>query len=641
MKKDLLLEYAGYLTVRGLGAAVILLSPRANYALAKAIGILGYYLLNKKRNLVIKNLKIAFNHKYTSPELRRIARESFVSFALSIIETLYIPKIDKRYINKHIRVENLGYLDSALEKAKGVIFLAYHIGNWELANITCAMQGYDYKVIVNEQRYPLLNNLLKNYRESKGCKTILRGIAIREILKALKNNQVVAMVGDQGGRRGELIDLLGMPVSTPVGFARFALNTGAVVIPAIIIRERGFFHRIILEEPLGLEQGRSDEGNIRECLIRSNRILGKYITKYPQEYFWFYKIWKYSPLKNIVVLSDGKAGHLRQSLAAADLAAKSDKKKSVQINVVEIKFKSKLRKALADVSMFLRINILKHCLEEKCLNSLEDSCADLVVSCAGSLAGVNLLLAEKNLAKSACIMKPRWVNPQRFDLLILPKHDQYRRSGNGVETLGALNPIDEGYLRENAAKLNSRIKPSISRPALGLFLGGDNKSYALSARIAREVINAVKAACAALTLDILVSTSRRTSAEIEDLVKKELSGFSPCKLLIIANEENIPEAVGGILGLSDLVVVSAESVSMVSEAASSGKTVLAFSLSPKRADINKKHQVFLDFLEKEGYIFLSEAAGLEKMIEEIFADNRKTKRLQDRLKVEEAIRRLI
>ena len=73
--------------------------------------------------------------------MERITKKAFISFALSIIETLYIPRIDSRYINKHIRIENLGYLDGAIKRGNGVIFLAYHLGNWELANITCALQG--------------------------------------------------------------------------------------------------------------------------------------------------------------------------------------------------------------------------------------------------------------------------------------------------------------------------------------------------------------------------------------------------------------------------------------------------------------------------------------------------------------------
>ena len=80
------------------------------------------------------------------------------------------------------------------------------------------------------------------------------GLAIREIIKALKAGEVVAMVGDQGGKDGTPAPFFGIPTSTPTGFVRFALNSQAVVIPAIIVRERRFSHRIILERPLKIEE---------------------------------------------------------------------------------------------------------------------------------------------------------------------------------------------------------------------------------------------------------------------------------------------------------------------------------------------------------------------------------------------------
>ncbi|MEK7578442.1 MAG: hypothetical protein AAB456_01865, partial [Patescibacteria group bacterium] len=137
MKKNSLIEYPTYLLIRLFGFVVISLPLKLNFILGRAIGILGYYLLKKKRRLVLKNLKTAFAEDYSLEEIKRLAKKAFISLALNIIETLYIPRIDYRYINKHIRIENQKYLDAALGKGTGVILLAYHMGNWELANITC------------------------------------------------------------------------------------------------------------------------------------------------------------------------------------------------------------------------------------------------------------------------------------------------------------------------------------------------------------------------------------------------------------------------------------------------------------------------------------------------------------------------
>src|SRR3990167_7125304 len=461
MKKASLIEYLAYWLVRFFSLVVIALPPKANFILGRALGISGYYLLKKKRNLALKNLKTVFRDELEYWQIERTVKKAFISLALDIIEAMYIPKIDSRYINKHIRIENLRFLDEALKKGKGVILLAYHLGNWELSNITCSLEGYEYKVIVNEQRYPLLNELLNRYRQSKGCKIIPRGMALREIIKALKSNQVVAMAGDQGGKEGYLSEMFGLPISTPSGFVRFASNTQSAVIPAIIVRERRFYHRIILEAPLEIE-GKDETETLENCLRKSNAILERYIREYPQEYFWFYKIWKYSPFRKVIVLSDGKAGHLRQMEALQKIVDGLGFR--VYSKIVEVRFRNRLAKILANMCAGFGLDIFELCINEESYLALRRASADVVISCGASLAGLNLAIAMDNLARSVCVMNPGIAGRRRFDLVIMPKHDGlgYRKPNHGplasgkrhqkntVITNGALNLIDEDYLSQHS-----------------------------------------------------------------------------------------------------------------------------------------------------------------------------------------------
>lgn len=642
MKKSLLIEYSAYALVRFLGIIVISLPPKANYTLGKIAGVLGYALLKKKRRLVLKNLKLAFSHKFEHPALEQIAKKAFIGLALNIIETLYIPRMDLRYINRHVRIENLKYLDDALKRGKGVILLAYHLGNWELANVTCGLQGYTYKVIVNEQRYPMLNELLNRYRESKGCRSIARGVALREIIKALKNNEVVAMVGDQGGKEGVLSNFFGLPTSTPSGFVRFALTTGARVIPAIIIRERRFSHRIILEPPLAIDTAEETKEKLEGYLAQSNSILEYYVSAYPQEYFWFYKVWKYSPVKSVVVLSDGKTGHLRQMQAVSEIA--TSHRPQVTSQIIEVKFRNKLARALAQLFLALDINILEFCLKEESHRALKNAHPDLVISCGASLAGINLSLARENLAKSACIMNPGCLSLKRFDLVIMPKHDRpavFRK--NIAVTRGALNLIDEDYCKIQADELKSAIGAGAgSKAFLGILVGGDTKKYRLTAGTMHMVIQEAKRVCADLDMALLITTSRRTPGKIEELIRGELKDFKACKLLVIANEENVPGAVGGILGLADFIIASGESISMVSEAASSGKYVGVFKLIPKSfKNIKTRHEAFLNNLNREGYIYILKPESIADKVKEVFQNRPAIKRLDDRALVGEAVRKLL
>ena len=653
MKKASLIEYLTYWLIRLFSLVVIALPPKANFILGRALGISGYYLLKKKRNLALKNLKTVFGDEFEYWQIERIAKKAFISLALDIIEALYIPRIDSRYINKHIRIENLKFLDEALKKGKGAILLAYHLGNWELSNITCSLEGYDYKVIVNEQRYPLLNELLNRYRQSKGCKIIPRGMALREIIKALKSNQVVAMAGDQGGKEGYLSEMFGLPISTPSGFVRFALNTHSAIIPAIIVRERRFYHRIILEAPLEI-QGKDSREALENCLRKSNAILERYIREYPQEYFWFYKIWKYSPFRKVIVLSDGKAGHLRQMEALQRIVDGLGFR--VYSKIIEIRFKNRLAKILANVCAGFGLDIFELCVREESYLAARRASADLVISCGASLAGLNSAIARDNLARSVCVMNPGIAGRRRFDLVVMPKHDGSRQRKNIVITDGALNLIDQDYLDRQTQGLIEAIAPdkdlnnsmalaigsrTIARGLIGVLIGGDTKKYKLTQGLIAMVSSQIKKAASDLGMDILLTTSRRTPRKAEETIKKEFGGLKECPLLVIANERNIPQAVGGILGLCECVVVSGESISMVSEAAASGKYVLVFRLKGTYLGKEGRHERFLRNLEREGYVRIIQPENIADKIKELIRDKPPIKKLDDRAKVKEAMRKLL
>jgi mitochondrial fission protein ELM1 len=101
-------------------------------------------------------------------------------------------------------------------------------------------------------------------------------------------------------------------------------------------------------------------------------------------------------------------------------------------------------------------------------------------------------------------------------------------------------------------------------------------------------------------------------------------------------------AVGGILGASSVVVVSGESTSMVSEAASSGKYVIAF--KPRRKSlvpINNKHETFLKRLSSAGFICLSDTKDLKDNIIGLLSSYKEPKRLNDNEKVYEAVKKIV
>jgi len=359
---------------------------------------------------------------------------------------------------------------------------------------------------------------------------------------------------------------------------------------------------------------------------------------------------------SILILSDGKAGHLNQSRAVAAIIRKRkrDLGKSddqVSAEIIEVKFKNRFCRLLLKLSAIFSgpycrrcFSCVRFCLQKNSFCELMQAPCDIVVSAGSSLASVNLFLGFKNKARRVVLMKPSLLSSNRFDLMITPEHDRVKPKNNVVVTKIAPNLINQQYLQDQAKALKTRYKILDTRyqngPTIGVLIGGDTAKYSITVELISKVVSQLKQAAESLNCQLLISTSRRTPKMTEELLKKDFLNFPRCKLLIIANEKNIPEAVGGILGLSDIVVVSGESVSMVSEAVSAQRPVLVFNPEKKLKGLTKQEK-FLEGLEKEKILKIVQPENLFSKIGKVWKDKPKRAKIQDRELIYQAISRLI
>lgn len=649
MNKDSIADCLGCIAIKLLGPIIRSLPKRFSLFLGRRLGELMHYFDFKHKAIAYANIKTALGAKLSARELTRLTKDFYRSFGQNIIEIFFIPLVDKDYVNKYITMEGLDYIEQGFKRGKGVILLGAHGGSWELSNIICAHLGFPFSLFIRDQRHPRLNNLLNSYRKQKGCRIIERKNGVRQIIEAIKDNQAVGMTVDQGGKRGVLVKFFGKEASMASGAVRLALKYDATIIPAFYTRIKGPYIKTVVAPAFKLKKTGDLEKDIYDNLQEIVHIFERFIVKYPSEYLWSYKIWKYSNRKSLLILSDGKAGHLRQSQFLAKTLRESLKAKSLQLDTetIEVRFKNKFaqRALLFSCTLSGRYHCqgclwcLRSFLNSDSYQALISSNPDYIVSSGSSLAPINFILARENMAKSIVNMRPSILSTNRFDLVIMPQHDRPPRRKNVVTTDGALNIIDQDYLKEQAKNLVevSGVKYELLGSYIGLLVGGDTKNFRLSKELVLEVIKQIKLASQALPANILVTTSRRTSKEIEKLVKDEFNNYPACKILIIANENNIPWAIGGILGLSRLVVVSPESISMICEAVASERYVLVFN----SAGIDDRHKRFLNYFLKNKYIILSEAEDIKKTIEDIWMNEPKINTLKDRLLIRKAIERLI
>jgi len=653
MKLASLIDYLGFVTVRFFSLLFRLIPISFGLWIGRRIGQLAYYANRKRRSIAYRNLKAAFGAELSQRDIKGIIKKMYQNLAQMLVEVLTFPRIDKKYIDKYLAIDGMEHLEAAVKKGKGIIFLTGHFGNWELCSVAGGVIGYPMLVLAREQKLSRLNDLLNEYRELMGCKVIKKGFALRDMLIALRNNSIIGMLVDQdAGKRGVFVDFFGRKTSTAHGPMSFAIKTDAIILPTFIIRQKGPYHRASIQPPLQIEKTQDQESNIKNGLQKFANVLELYIRKYPDQWLWVHKRWKSTPTRRILILDDGKPGHLNQSLAVAEIIqeyrrdTRSPGHQDTSYKVVDVHFKNKTLRNLLNIGSVFScqccqgcMQCLKFCLRKDSYEKLIGAYADVVISCGASTEGVNLLLSRELNAKKVIIMKPSVAGIKRFNLVIAPKHDRAEAGKNLIVTKGAPNRITDERLKNDSTALAKRIKSS--KPLkIGIFIGGDNPEFRLTPAITNELVDAASELAEDLDAEILVTTSRRTPKEAEAILKKRLGENSRCKLLIIANENNVDEAVGGILGLSRIAIVSCESISMISEALAAPNHMVIFELEKKK-ETPSKHELFLRNILKDGYATIVKTAHLADRVKEVWEEKPPVKKLDDREKIYEAVKKLV
>ncbi len=283
---------AEFFVLRGAILFCWLASPVAVERFAEGLGFFAYKILRIRQKIVLENLKQAFPDK-SHEELQAIALRTYQNFAKMTLEYIRFPQIDQEDISNNCTFKGLEHLDWVIQHGKGAVFVAGHFANWELMGAAIAQSGYPISFLVGEQHNKYVDDMMNRHRAMMGIGIIHMGMAVRGVIKTLRNNGWVAMLSDQDARGdGVFVDFMGRPASTPQGPAVFALKTGAPIIfgtPVRLSSGRHLFKFDLLR--FDHLKGLSPE-NIREVTQAYTALLEKHVRQYPDHWFWMHRRWK-------------------------------------------------------------------------------------------------------------------------------------------------------------------------------------------------------------------------------------------------------------------------------------------------------------------------------------------------------------
>lgn len=207
----------------------------------------------------------------------------------------------------------------------------------------------------------------------------------------------------------------------------------------------------------------------------------------------------------------------------------------------------------------------------------------LVIAAGGRSAAPALAIRAKNRGRTVVvqIQDPK-LPPARFDLMIVSDHDKVR-GPNVMVSLGAVHPVTPAKLAAGAATWAPRLA-HLPHPRIAVVIGGDNGVYRLTPEIATRIADQL-VQLVADGAGLMITTSRRTGAEAEAILRAKLAG--PAVEIWSGTGDN---PYFGYLGLADHILVTADSVSMITEASASGKPVQVLPLDGGSKKFERFHQ---------------------------------------------------
>jgi len=197
---------------------------------------------------------------------------------------------------------------------------------------------------------------------------------------------------------------------------------------------------------------------------------------------------------------------------------------------------------------------------------------DLLIATGRHSVAASVLVRKLSGGKTRTVqLQNPVIAPSHFDLVVVPRHDQLSGT-NVVSTRGALHRVTRTVLRDGAERLKPRVA-TLNPPFIGVLIGGSNAAYQLGpeevALLARQLAHCARE----MNASLIITPSRRTSSEALHMLKDALADVP---YFLWDGQADNPYF--GILGLADFLVVTCDSVNMVSEAASTGKPVYVVDL---------------------------------------------------------------
>ena len=265
-----------------------------NHAIGDALGWIADHLPIERKKVVDINLRLCFPH-LSEQELKKLALKHWQLFGRSITERGYLWLGSEEQIEQMVQIKS----DIDMTDGKSRLFFSMHLLGIEAGLIGISLylnkRGLQSPITLYiKMKNDFFDQKIKHWRERFGGRMILRQQNSREMIRAIRSNQAVAISPDMdlGKQDSVFVPFFGVPTCTVTSISRMAKIVQTEVCPVITtLNPDGKSYTVHIGKPL---ENFPTNDEVADTL-RLNQFFEEQIIPRPEEYYWVHKRFKNRP----------------------------------------------------------------------------------------------------------------------------------------------------------------------------------------------------------------------------------------------------------------------------------------------------------------------------------------------------------
>lgn len=261
-------------------------------ALGRLLGWVFWRFDTREKQVTAANIALCLP-ELDAAQREQLARASLVDFGQTVLEMPKLWLSPSSAVEAQIKeVEGEDLMLRHLSHRRGVMLLAPHHGNWEVAGIYLA-EHYGITTMYLPSQSAEIEALVRNARSRNGAKLVPADASgVRGLFKTLKQGGLVGVLPDQVPTQGaEFAPFFGQSALTMTLVSNLLQKTAARAVMCVALRlPEGGFKLVFTEADEGIYAS-----DLQQSLLGLNRSIEAVVRVSPEQYQWEYKRFKRQP----------------------------------------------------------------------------------------------------------------------------------------------------------------------------------------------------------------------------------------------------------------------------------------------------------------------------------------------------------